>query len=224
MRRVLESSNVSPQTVSSVGVAIHQHGQHIGILYRVSENDPTRLLHLGWHKKLRSSRVTSDYVCWVRPGIGSDRGDAVAALCRRIWKQNRKRQLTYGLSCPNQFFDTGGNQLKVPAKVGLTCASFVLAVFETAGLPLVRYETWPVANTADIRWQKAVHKALEADQRVDRAHTRAFAREIGNMRYRPLHVAAASASDEIPTTHFSASKLVAKIETLLKEIRARRGS
>jgi len=126
----------------------------------------------------------------------------------------------YGLTRPGRFFDTAGGQLKAPATVGLTCASFVLEVFDVAGLPLIVYDTWPSPDAEDIRAQKEYYDRLEADPKVDRAHVKAYASEIGNNRYRPLQVAGASAADNHPVTHAVATELAAKIDKLLVEIRS----
>lgn len=216
MNRVLESRNVSPQTIANLGIAVHKHGLHIGVLYRVNQFESVRILHLGHHDGLASDTPTSAYVCWVRPTLEVDRARAVAALCRRIWKQNRSGRVPYGFSSPNDFFDMSGRVLKGRAKVGLTCASFVLAVFAAANLPLVKIETWPAAGRKDMLRQKKLLGAQLALMSAE--HAGRVSAEIGNFRYHPLEVAGAATAESLPTDHQYAVRMAKKINTLLTRI------
>lgn len=218
MERVIESSRNPPTNVVHIGIAIHQYEEHIGLLYRVTGNTPALLLHMPWHNKLRSESPAADYVLWVDPSIPKERASVVAAFCRRIWKKNEANGLPYGLSQPNRFFDHTGGVLKGPAKVGLTCATFVLAVFDAAGLPLVRYETWPKPTGNDIKWQEDFARRLEEDEKVSPEHSRAFRDEVGNIRYRPHEVAGAATNDSWPADHEYASRVAKRIRRKLAMI------
>jgi len=219
MERVIDSSRVPPGEVAHIGIAIHQHGEHIGLLYRVTVEKPAVMLHLAWHNRLCSDSPSADYVLWVDPSIPKERAKAVAAFCRRIWKKNGANGVPYGFSQPNRFFDHTGTVLKGPAKVGLTCATFVLAVFETAGLTLVQYETWPQPADEDVVRQGELAKRLDENQHVPREHIRAIRNEIGNIRYRPLEVAGAATSDSLPSDHLYASRVATRIRRRLAMMR-----
>src|SRR6185503_13834023 len=72
---------------------------------------------------------------WVNPAAHPKRLVQVAALCRKIWRANQSGSIPYAFSPPNDCFDTNtGAFLFGPTRHGLTCASFVLAVFHHAGL------------------------------------------------------------------------------------------
>jgi len=216
MNRVLRSSQLSPQTVSSIGIAVHSEGLHIGILYRVTENATVKLLHLAWHHNLRSDELKPQYSYWIRPKIEDDRAMAIASFCRRIWKQNERNQVPYAFSHPNNFFDTSGNLIKGPAKIGLTCASFVLAVFDGARVPLADLATWPDPTPKDKERQRELLQKLTDDPAVDRKHVDAARSEIDNTRYHPLDVAGAGTSDDLPAPYWYASKMGGEISALLK--------
>lgn len=228
MERVIESSRIPPTNVTHIGIAIHrrdeqnEHNGHIGLLYRVAIQAPAQLLHMPWHNKLRSESPGANYVLWVDPSIPKERAKVVAAYCRLVWKKNEANGLPYGLSQPNRFFDHTGGILKGPAKVGLTCATFVLAVFEATGLTLVRYETWPKPADEDIKRQEELARRLEADEQVPRDHVRSFRDEIGNIRYRPHEVAGAATSDSWPSDHKYASRVAKRIRRKLAMIRVGR--
>jgi hypothetical protein len=142
IRRLVWSKDISPQTISAIGIAVYSNLSHVGVLYRVSENQSVEVLHLRWHRRLESTSPAADWICWIRPHIAPDRADAIAAQCRRIWKCNGRNQITFNLNSPAGFFDRQGNQVKGPAKAG-TCAAFVLAAFDSASFPLVNLADWP---------------------------------------------------------------------------------
>lgn len=218
MDRIFESARVSPSEIAHIGVAVHSDGAHIGVLHRSSKNTSALLLHLAWHNRLRSDIPTAEYLLWVEPLIPEARGAAIAALCRRIWKQHKKNGLPFGLSRPNDFFDVKGGVLKGPAKVGLTCATFVLAVFDAAKIPLVRSEDWPDPTETDIARQREFARRLEDDPSVPREHVRAFREEIGNIRYGPLEVAGAAASDSLPADYAVALSFATRIKRRLADL------
>lgn len=222
MERVIDSSRLPPGDADHVGIAIHRGGQHIGVLYRVTLGKPARLLHMAWHNRLCSVSPGAEYVLWIDPAVPRERAMAVAAFCRRIWKKNSEDGLPYGLSKPNRFFDHTGGILKGPAKVGLTCATFVLAVFDTAGLALVQYTTWPQPTGDDIARQRELAERLQKDQQVPREHVRAFRTEIGNIRYRPHEVAGAATSDSLPADHEYAARVATRIKRKLATLSIRR--
>jgi hypothetical protein len=215
VNRVLLSNQISPQTVAGVGIAVHFSGLHIGVVYRVTENAAIKLLHLAWHHRLRSDNLSSAYKCWIRPAIADDRALAIAAYCRRIWKQNERNQVPYGFSHPNRFFDTSGNVIKGPAKIGLTCASFVLAVYKGAGVLLGSLDTWPSATSEDIERQRELLSKMSEDDSVDKEHLAAVQAELGNTRYHPLDVAGAGTADPLPSSYQHASRIGRDIQTLI---------
>ena len=220
MDKVLESSRISMQTVSTIGIAVHRHGGHVGLLYRINREEPVEILHLCGHLELKSEVPSRGYACWVRPTFQSLRAKAIAAFCRRVWKQNRNGRVPYGLSKPGQFFDFSSGKLlaRGPAKVGLTCASFVLEIFNQTGFPLVKYEDWPDPSKEDIKKQRAYLKEIKRDYPNEVEHAKAFEAEIGNIRYTPLQVAGAGTADVPPVDYAYASDIAAKIHDLLKRL------
>ena len=164
-----------------------------------------RLLHLAWHFDLRDSEPKPAYL-WIDPLIPEPRARQVAALCRRVLRSNT-RGIPYAFSAPNDCFDSNTAQyLLGPTRFGLTCASFVLAIFDAAGLPLVRYESWPIRPNEDAAWQRQVLEQLRAAGACVE-HVQAVKSEIGSVRYRPEEVAGAAGSDAIPASYESARSL-----------------
>ncbi len=114
-------------------------GRHIGILHQDEGSDAFLMLHLAWHHRLRKEAPPVGFL-WVDPAIHPRRLVQVAAICRKIWKANSAGGIPYAFSPPNDCFDVdSGKYLFGPTRLGLTCATFILALFHVAGLQLVKY-------------------------------------------------------------------------------------
>jgi hypothetical protein len=217
MDRVFSISERPVQESEFVAVAIGEprpNQRHIGILH-TSEGAMPELLHLAWHCRLQNNVELPHYMTlWIAPSAPPQRLRVVAAACRRIWRKNAKGGIPYAFSTPADAFDTAtGAYLLGPSRFGLTCASFVLAVFDYAGLRLANYESWPHGRPGDREWQGQIIAMLEG--RAEREHIEYLRSEIGAVRYRPEEVAAASVlapppADFQPTASLG-EKILAKI-------------
>ena len=190
----------------SIAIAIASDGQnHIGILHRSESLDEVILGHLAWHNRLRTSRPKDNYL-WVVPKIHALRARQVAVRCRQILKANEKG-IAYAFSPPNDCFDEGtGKFLLGPNRKGLTCATFVLAVFHASGLPLAEYSTWPQTRPDDAAWRESILKKLKQDG-VSEEQIADVSQEPNAVRFRPEEVAACALVDVLPCAFVDASKL-----------------
>lgn len=197
--------------------------RHTGLFFRFSATDQHEFLHLAWHCQLRREMPGSEYV-WIDPAISSRRLKQVAAICDQIATTNSPEGIPYSFGPPDDCFDEKDCRFLLgPTTTGLTCASFVLAVFHRAGLQLVKYKSWPKPSEEDVRWQ---HKILEAlEKRRNRArnpvtdeHIQAVRSEVGNSsRYRPEHVAAAAVKfKSSPVNHRCVKRLGASIVAFIR--------
>lgn len=220
MERVVKSAAFSPQTVSTVGVIVHKNASHVGVLYRLSETDGAEMLHLAFHEDLRSEPPDPEkYVLWTRPSIEKDRGSAVAAFCRRIVKKAKHRQVPYGFSDPDDFFESDGTFILGRAKMGLTCASFVLAVFQKAGVPLARIAEWPPPTPEDIDAKRDLIRRLQSEH-VPAEQISACESDMGKVRFRPLQVVGASTAHPFPSSYEHANSVARSIKALLDTMSA----
>jgi hypothetical protein len=194
MDRVYHPSQRPFRQVRSAGIAIREvdtDQRHIGLLHAETATG-IHFLHLAWHKDLRQEAPRDNYH-WVDPVFPESRLRQVAAVCRLVWRANGRNSIPYGFSPPSDCFDANNGQyLFGPTQYGLTCATFILAVFHRAGLPLVRYETWPTGRPGDPKWQEAVVRGLLDTPSATPEHIRAVQNDVGTVRYRPEEVAASA--------------------------------
>jgi hypothetical protein len=198
MERVHRQIDRPVKAASHVAVAISEVApgrRHTGIFYRVDDTGPIEFLHLAWHCDLRLESDFSSKYCWVAPNIPKARLRQVAALCDDIVAANLPDRIPYASGPPIGAFDAHTKRFLLgPTRTGLTCASFVLAVFERAKLRLVTYSGWPSPDSIDIEFQQFVLDNLRGHPGVSTEHIDVVEREVGtSVRYRPEQVAGAAA-------------------------------
>jgi hypothetical protein len=172
--------------------------RHTGIFFRIGQSDQHEFLHLAWQCALVRTPANAEYL-WVEPAIPQRRLLQVAAICDMIASANLSEGIPYSFGPPNDCFSADDCRFLLgPTYRGLTCASFVLAVFHRAGFPLVRYGSWPPPDAEDIEWQRQVVDNLENAQitnpaKVTQSQIEAVRSEIGSsVRYRPEQVVGAA--------------------------------
>jgi hypothetical protein len=192
---------------AAVAIGITTPNQrHIGVLHREGRSGQVLMLHLEWHHILTNGDPNPEFL-WVDPAVLPQRLVQLAAVCRRVWRANKSGGIPYGFSPPTDAFDEEtGRHLFGPTRTGLTCATFVLAVFQRAGLQLVRYESWPVGRPGDAEWQARIVDALQRTGAIQE-HVQAVRSEIGSVRFRPEEVAGAAAFSNLPADFHPVSEL-----------------
>ncbi|MEQ8455545.1 MAG: hypothetical protein RLO52_19540 [Sandaracinaceae bacterium] len=130
----------------------------------------------------------------------------LGALCREI--RDGAPELPYGFG--NGSFDrVNGTYVQAGAPRGLTCATFVLALFAAYEIDVVDLEEWP-PRREDAEWQRSILCTLKAQfpGASDRAYFAHIEADIGNcVRVRPEEVAGAASRDTFPADFATAEAL-----------------
>lgn len=203
LRDLTESSLEELTAIALVIRTVHASQQHVGILYK-DPDDATadvQLLDLQWHHALVSDRprFTSRYL-WVVPAYEPEVAYVLAKLCSRIADEYARggRRLAFALRYAGERFDPGAGIFMAESGCGLTCATFVMAVFASHGVPLLRWTDWR-EREEDRPWQEYIVKQLRAhgakEEHIEAVNAQAI---LGCARYRPEEVAAAGVSNELP--------------------------
>jgi hypothetical protein len=199
----------------SVSIARADENQlHVGICIRSTES--VQVVHLAWHNQLIQEPLSP--IAWsgsMKTRLPAARQRQVIGRAALIYESNG-RFVPYGFSFPTETFDREtGEWLLGPGGYGLTCATFVLAIFEFSGVRLLAYEEWPVREE-DQAWRDHIIRQLaKSSSERTRAHAAALRDDDRAVRYRPEEVAA-SAGLYPPTATFveaagTAQKLLAAI-------------
>jgi hypothetical protein len=169
------------------------------------------LLHFREHLDLKSEAPSNSY-CWMQIELDEINRRLLASLCVLIARQ--AGNIPYGFTYNGRYFERTGNYVPQGMGHGLTCATFVMAIFDTYSIPLLHTSRWPPADLDDQLWQtkmvgrvKGKSGAIVAD---------ATAKYIGQPRFKPQHVAAGAVDPKRPLTHSDAVKLGERIMRELK--------
>ena len=220
MSQIHKAAKTPHEQVQFAAVAIRAvsaNQRHTGILHKERDAVAADLLHLAWHCDLQNHAADEAYL-WVQPSLPVPRLRQIAALCRKVWRSNGAGTIPFAFSPPNDCIDAQTGQfLFGPTRCGLTCATLVLAVFQAAGVPLVRYDEWPAGRPGDADWQRMVVENLRASGRASFEHLAAMESEIGKnaARFRLEEVAGAATIPDGPATFVRA---VAASSTVLKAL------
>ncbi|HEX4404526.1 MAG TPA: hypothetical protein VH560_06850, partial [Polyangia bacterium] len=139
----------------AIGIAPTAHGRHLGVICRKNGQPETfEILHLAFHYKLVREILSSDY-WWVEPEIPSERATHVAALCDVIAQRYSDGKLAYAFRYLGGGFGLGSGELLSSTGRGLSCATFVLAVFASLGIDILELGSWP-SREEDKKWQNDI--------------------------------------------------------------------
>ena len=188
---------------------------HCGIFFVDTRGpDNVMLLHLKFHHDLACEAPPPEYL-WVELTIPTERARVLARFCRAIEKRYPDGRFPYGLKHDGAF-DDSGQYLSNEGK-GLTCATFVLAVFAKQGVHLVDSAGWVSRKDDKAAQTKLVDLLIKVG--AEASHVDAVRKEIGCVRFRSEEVAAAGASEPLPVSFEQASRVGALVrEKLLKQI------
>lgn len=198
-------------SIPPVALLVQRDGRHVGILHKGDLGD-VYYVHLQSHFKLTNDPVPEKYNFWTELEIPTERALSLAAYVRMVVRKNAAGQVPYGFTLPAKFFDEFGDITLNPKNIGLTCATFVLAVMHAAGLQLVEYKSWP-HRKEDIEFQQDVIDGMKsgvygtvAAEHIDRVKA-----SKGALRFKPLEVAAASVCDVYPVTFVQMDEMRPKL-------------
>ncbi|MDN7905219.1 hypothetical protein QZM18_13970 [Burkholderia diffusa] len=185
-----------PSEFPHLAVAVKHDGTHVGLLYRVTEAPP-KFLHLGWHHELYDDDTIRNGYAWAAcSGFDDHEGRDMASWLRKIYQANIGR-IPYGFNYwPGACFDEDG--LFTPSRegLGLTCATFVMALFEAQSYPIANVASWK-ARADDQEWFKKVVHELRTHSNASAEHIQAQIDGMGRaVRFRPLEVVACASSYE----------------------------
>jgi hypothetical protein len=188
--------------LETVGVAVQWHRTHdqvhTGILVRLDDKS-IRLCHLEFHHRLKFEEPTNGYF-WAdcQRFSGSVERNANGFFFS-VWVQDvaDNPSIPYGFAFDAHCFDEDGRYRPMEVGKGLTCATFIIAVFHSAALPVILPDTWH-ERPEDQEWQKKILELLEG--RASKEHVMAAASYVGHFRYRPEEVASAAVQAPPPLT------------------------
>jgi hypothetical protein len=176
-------------------------GLHAGILFRTSDQR-CRILHLAFHYRLACEAEPTRWA-FVSAAIDPIDLQVLAGMCATL--DAVRPEIPYGLRRGTSRFDEHGRFVPGPGDAGLTCATFIQAVFDWARIPLLDEATWEVRDE-DREAQQLLLGFLRRGEAATEEHLAAVEAEVGCMRFRTEEVAASSAIANRPVPFRVASE------------------
>lgn len=196
--------------IQYIGVAIcgSQQQRHVGILFRTNKNENPRILHLPFHNRLVCESPDHSYYWTHCSGFSDDEQLQLAVWFDRVWAVNGSR-VPYGIaySSTGHFDPITGTFVPSDQNCGLTCATFVMALFEDFAFPVLDAASWQPRDN-DAEWQRQIVDALQSDMNkhptlYTATHLADQIKNIGiAVRYRPEEVAASANISATPPLMF----------------------
>jgi hypothetical protein len=204
----LEADGTPYEEVDYVGVAIRRFSAdqlHCALIYKLDEGE-LRLVHLRFHHDLERTTPAPPFR-WAQISLDTDNKQILAVLIDAIG--HSATPIPYGLNPLGIVFDKDtGELLPPPIGKGLTCATFIIAVFQTYGYTLVQEASWP-SRQEDETWQRHILDALEAHATPE--HVEAARADVGAKRFRPEEVVGATIHHAWPVAFDNAHELAKQV-------------
>lgn len=202
----------------AIGLGFTDKNQlHCGILYKVNsaKTNGNYFLHLAFHNMLKEddesqylrqqNLQTFKFIPFDK--LPPERITVFVNRCRQIYNAN-KGNLGYAPKFSNSYFRNNGTVHLGKKEFGLTCATFVMAVFQDNQFKLVEPDLWPRRHKADAAWHSQIVNMLRKYQN----HCQITEEHIKNVqddnndckRFKPEEVAAASTSKVLPSKYWYA--------------------
>lgn len=192
-------------------------GLHAGVVYRIDDEDE-QYLHLEWHLKLRR-QVPPPEGFFVESALKRAKRLAVANQAAVVAEKYTNGAVPFGFGLVGVTMLSDGS-IELNGSSGLTCASFVAVLHESAGAALILPESWDERSQRRLREDESAQEGLVAHLRRDNHHKQAerLEREVGCTRVRSEEIAASSGLPHRPVD-FSAAEpagrdVLAQLDTL----------
>jgi len=204
-QRVEEGLGAPPLNDTNVVLALMGSkttgGLHIGVGFYEEADGAWKFIHHGWHRSLYCGTLPdskADYI-WVFPILDKYEAIALRTSCHLVVRNNRFEggvaDLAYAFSSHHRWLRQIDALIEPPeGGIGLTCASFVLALFEHASLSPVDLRRWPKRK----RDRQAQEQLCQLLSKRHPEHADSVRAEIGNVRVRPEEVAGAALCSDWP--------------------------
>jgi hypothetical protein len=194
----------SPNEAKELAAAFKVIGpdrSHVGLLYQLP-NEKVRFCHLADHHALENEEPNETY-SWLQSALGDEARKSLAMTVDGIVRENGADQIPYSPHYEGKYFDeeTLSYIPGTPSK-GLTCATFIMAIFQYLGLPLLRDEEWK-HRSGDNEWVEWIagyleHKSQNDTDQALLKSAQAIRSKPLVARFRPEEVAAGVSCTDAP--------------------------
>ena len=183
----------SQETVKHVAVAVGHPNRsphfHAVILYRDSSGAVHGLdINLAGIISSTPLGMPTAAFAWAVPDFDDDVLEQVASFCESVGKEPRHLTYAFEIGSSSQLAKRGDHFVAIGSD-GFTCATLVLAIFQSLLVPLIDLASWHMRQE-DTDWQKEVIALMKKlrdrkKMQVTDAHLEALEKQLPCIRYSP---------------------------------------
>ena len=196
-----------------LGVAIKKNSSgdiHSGIVFDAGSG--SKFIHLAGEKVI--SEAPSEKYRWLKAGIDESTKKVAAGMCALI--EARSPEVPYAFDRAGWTFDDAGDVVSGAPGKGMTCATFILAVFDAIRFPLLKEHQWP--RGADKGEKLSIFSMIFGGDRIESDHASKAMNDDDTPRIRPSEVAASTTETAFPVAYPLAKKRGAALEKKLDKL------
>ncbi len=136
--------------MAAIGLAHHSQGGHCGTYYELLGGG-IALLHFAFHNSVISEPKSAFY--FDIPSSFPEREQfAISDFCRLVSDRHGSEGLRFAATRNETFLPKDAALKFDKPGIGFSCASFVKAIFDAVGVPLIEESSWPPATLEDRAW------------------------------------------------------------------------
>lgn len=133
---------------------------HVALIYKNEKSEPM-LLHHGWHRDTRNHAWDNKYYSVPFQSLDVELQETFADWALEVAPRLVKSEIPYGVFYNLKAnFGTDGKFIDRGDQSGHTCATFLLDLFYSYGLPLLDLMSWPEKREGDLEWQEKMLNIL----------------------------------------------------------------
>ena len=134
--------------------------KHVVFIHQNPQPDPW-VLHLAWHQRLCHQPWSGSYHWVGLSKIDLELQETFSDWAKIVANGAQDSPIPYSVAfSPYSNFDAAGHFIDRKDGTGLTCSTFILAMFADFGMPLLRTDTWPTSRPGDFTWLRKMLKHL----------------------------------------------------------------
>ena len=169
-----------------------------------------------WDKALRVRDLPADFF-WTIVALLPNEIEPVAEFIEMVVEHHKHRPIPFSFIYKEDSFDVTG---RIRGGSGMTCATFILAIFERFQMPLVDVKTWRKRPVEDRKFQDAVIEGASQNQFIDSGTISNLLDEKPNFRIKPAEVCGAAAHGKYPVNFNLARKLADEVYQIIRDVLA----
>jgi hypothetical protein len=199
--------SAAPCPQGAIAIAINPDKTHTGVVFEDQAGN-VRLCDFMSERRLAVRQTPPEYF-WTQVSLRPAEVEQISAFVEMVIDHARARPLPYSFMYTRDAFDVTGG---IRDGAGLTCVTFIVAIFERLKLPLVDVVTWKARPDEDEAFRATYLK--EVAQREPEVAGRLML-EQAPFRIKPTEICGAAGGGNYPVRFARAIKLSKTLTDLI---------